>query len=90
LAALADGAEPWGFPTPDWTCPRVKLLIERLFQVSYHVDYVGTLLHDLGWSPQKPEHRARECDQAALARWRRDKWPRLKKEDPTRRELGFS
>ena len=83
LAALNAGAVVWGFPTPDWSCQRVKMLIEQLFRVSYHVDYVGTLLHQLGWSPQKPEHRARERDEAAIERWRRVEWPRLKKENRT-------
>lgn len=83
LAALKAGAEAWNFPTPEWSCPRVKLLIERLFEVSYHVDYVGTLLHQLGWSAQKPEHRARERDEQAIERWRRVEWPRLKKERQT-------
>lgn len=83
LEALSAGADCWGYPTPEWSCERVKLLIERLFQTSYHVDYVGTLLHQLGWSAQKPEHRARERDEAAIERWRREEWPRLKKEDRT-------
>jgi transposase len=81
LAALELGADHWGFPTPEWNCRRVRAVIEGLFQVHYHVDYVGTLLHQLGWSAQKPEHRARECDEAAIERWRRDEWPRLKKGD---------
>jgi putative transposase len=83
LDALRAGAEGWGFPSPEWNCPRVKALIDRLFQVDYHVDYVGTLLHQLGWSIQKPAHRAREQDKHAIERWRRVEWPRLKKEDRT-------
>jgi putative transposase len=83
LAALNEGANEWGFPTPEWTCARAQALIEQLFHVSYHVDYVGTLLHRLGWSSQLPEHRARERDEAAIARWRRVEWPGLKKEART-------
>jgi transposase len=83
IDALSAGAEYWGFPTPDWRCSRVKTLIERLFHVTFHVDYVGSLLHQLGWSPQKPEHRARERDEAAIERWRRVEWPGLKKEAQT-------
>lgn len=83
VAALKAGADCWGFPTPEWSCSRVKVLIEHLFQVNYHVDYVGTLLHQLGWSAQKPEHRARERDEDAIERWRRGEWPRLKKEHQT-------
>jgi transposase len=61
----------------------VRDLTQRLFGVKYHVDYMGTLLHRLGWSPQKPERRARERNERAIARWRRDELPRLKKEHRT-------
>lgn len=83
LAALELGTRFWGYASSGWTCPLVRELIERLFDTQYHVDYVGTLLHKLGWSAQKPEHRARERDEGAIARWRRAGWPRLKKEDRT-------
>ena len=58
-------------------------LIQRLCGVQYHVDYIGPLLHKMGWSPQKPEHRARERNERAIARWRRHELPRLKKEHRT-------
>lgn len=80
LAALRQGSGSWGYSTWGWTCPLVQDLIRRRFGVEYHVDYVGTLLHRFGWSPQKPEQRARERDERAIARWHRDEWPRLKKE----------
>ena len=78
--ALDRGAKFWGFPTEEWHCPRVRRLISRLFEVDYHVDYVGTMLHRLGWSVHKTEYRARERDEAAIEKWRREEWPRLKKE----------
>jgi transposase len=80
LKTLLRGATKAGYQTDLWTCPRVAEVIERLFGVTYHVDYVGTLLHKLGWSPQKPEQRARERDDEAIAGWRREDWPRIKKE----------
>jgi len=33
----------------------------------------------MGWSCQKPQRRARERDEATIARWRKKEWPRLKK-----------
>jgi transposase len=60
----------------------VQDLIRRLFAVDYHPDYLGTLLHRLGWSPQKPEQLARERRETEIARWRRECWPQLKKEHP--------
>ena len=84
LRILARGASRNGFPTDLWTCTRVAHVIEQRFGVIYHVDYVGTLLHKLGWSPQKPERRARERDEGAIAAWHRETWPRLKKEARTK------
>ena len=45
----------------------------------YHRDHIGRLLHSLGWSVQKPERRALERDEEAIARWKRKDWPRIKK-----------
>lgn len=76
---LMRGAKRAGFPTDLWTCPRVADLIKRRFGVTYHVDHIVRLLHSMGWSPQKPERRARERDEEAIQRWVKQEWPRLKK-----------
>jgi transposase len=79
VACLLAGAQACGFATPLWTCPRVAQVIRRQFKVRYHVDHVGRLLRGLGFSPQKPERRARERDEAEIQRWVREEWPRVKK-----------
>lgn len=76
---LLKGARAAGFETDLWTCPRVACLIEQQFGVSYHVDYLGRLLRQLGFTPQKPERRAVERDEAAIQRWVKEDWPRVKK-----------
>ena len=76
---LLKGAVSAGFPTDLWTCPRIAEVIERQFGVKYHVDHVGRLLHQLGWSPQKPERRAIERDENEIRRWVKDIWPQVKK-----------
>lgn len=81
---LLKGAQTAGFPTDLWTCPRVAELIHRRFGVCYHVHHVGRLLRALGWSPQKPRHRAIERDEAAIQRWVKEEWPRIKKRRPSR------
>ena len=80
VKALARGTRFWGYAPAGWTGPLVGDMIERLFGVHYHREYVPRLLHKLGWSPQKPKHRARERDEAVIARWNREDWPQLKKE----------
>ncbi|MCZ7564501.1 MAG: IS630 family transposase [Burkholderiales bacterium] len=78
-ALLLKGPLATGFDTDLWTCPRVTELIKERFGISYHVDHVGRLLHDLGWSPQKPARRALERDEREIRRWVREDWPRVKK-----------
>jgi transposase len=78
---LVAGARAAGYDTDLWTCRRVTALIEQRFGVSYHFNHVGRLLHALGFSPQQPLRRARERDEAAIERWRRQDWPRIKKRD---------
>jgi transposase len=69
-----------GYRTDLWTCARVADVIQKQFDVGYHVDHVGRLLHALGWTCQQPEQRARERDEVKIAAWRAHDWPRLKKE----------
>lgn len=76
---LLKGARASGFSTDLWTCRRVADLIFRKFRVEYHVDHIGRLLRKMGFSPQKPERRARERDEAAIARWVEKNVPRVKK-----------
>lgn len=76
---LLKGPVAAGFGTDLWTCPRVAELIAQRFGVQYHVDHIGRLLHDLGWSPQKPARRALERDEDAIGRWVREDWARVKK-----------
>lgn len=78
-ADLLRGACACGFPTDLWTCPRLAQWIRHRFGVRYHVDHLGRLLHSMGWSPQKPERRARERDERAIRRWVRAVWPQVKK-----------
>jgi transposase len=76
---LRQGPIHHGFETELWTLGRVAEVIERKLGVSYHPSQVWRILPSLDWSCQKPDCRARERDEAAIARWRRVDWPRIKK-----------
>ncbi len=86
LGMLLEGAEAHGYGTDLWTLPRVAAVIERSFGVHYHPAHVWKILHGCGWSPQKPERRARERDEDAIERWRRRRWPHIKKRAARRPE----
>lgn len=76
---LLQGATAHGYRTELWTTQRIAELVYRRFKVRYHRDHVGRLLHQLGWSHQKPERRAVERNQQRIAEWKRTVWPAVKK-----------
>ena len=76
---LLQGARKHGYSTELWTLGRVAELIAVKFGVEYHPGHVWHVLRGMGWSSQKPERRARERDEQAVATWRRGDWPRIKK-----------
>jgi transposase len=86
---LHRGAEAYGFRGHVWTCGRIAAVMRLEFGVSYHPVHVGRLLKTLRWSPQKPARRARQRDEAAIAHWREETWPALKR-GPRPRGRRFS
>lgn len=83
---LRRGAPAYGFVGDVWTQQRIAAVIKREFGVSYHPDHIGRLLRAIGWSVQKPALRATERNDAAIERWRSEKWPEIKKKPNARDE----
>ena len=78
--ALLQGARANGFDTDLWTLERVAVVITQLTGVRYHPGHVWVILRRrLGWTLQRPERRASERDEEAIARWVQQDWPRIKK-----------
>jgi transposase len=75
---LLQGARKHGYSTELWTLARVAEVIAANFGVEYHPGHVWYVLRSMRWSSQKPERRARERDEQAIATWRREDWPRIK------------
>jgi transposase len=76
---LLNGPVLAGYRNELWTCGRVVEIIESRFGVRYHLAHVWKILQRLGFSCQKPEQKAREQNAAEVYRWRRHKWPVLKR-----------
>jgi transposase len=76
---LSQGARAHGFRNELWTLSRIATVIARHFGHTYCPSGVWHLMHRLGWSAQKPQRRARERDEQAIAQWPTDDWPRIKK-----------
>jgi transposase len=77
--ALRRGPQAFGFDTEFWTLARIAQVIEQLTGVRFHPGHVWRLLRRLDWSPQRPARRAIERDEAEIAHWRAEEWPRIKR-----------
>ena len=81
---LVQGAESFGFRGDIWTCERIATVIRRTFGVSYHPAHVTRILKQCGWSLQKPVRRATQRDEEAIALWKEEKLPQIKKRPVTK------
>lgn len=80
LTALVEaGPIAAGYESGVWTGPMVGDLIEQRFGVRYHKHNIPRLLHQLGFSLQRPRKRLARADLAAQATWVRETLPRIKK-----------
>ena len=87
---LKRGARKAGFETERWTQARIQQVIEREFDVSYHVNYIAQLMQQLGWSVQQPIAHARERDADLIRAWPSHDWKRIKKSAAARRDHHLS
>lgn len=79
IKLINKGAVANGYDGELWTRPRVQHLIEKQFAITYSVRAVGDLLHDLGYSLQKPEKRSYKQDPEKVRQWLEERLPALKK-----------
>ncbi len=82
---LSQGAEAHGFRGAVWTTQRVAQLLKKQFGVSYHPAHMSRLLKGINYSVQKPIERASQRNEEAIATWKEQRWPQLKK-SPARGE----
>ena len=76
---LLRGPTAHGYATDLWTLPRIARLIKQLTGVRYHTGHVWKIMQGMGWSLQRPEHRAKERDEEAIGRWHKRRWPQRKR-----------
>ena len=79
VEGLKRGPEVLGYGTSLWTSARVAHLIEKICGVEYHPGHAWRILRQLGWSCQRPTGRALERDEEKIRRWKRQRWPEIKK-----------
>lgn len=66
------------FPFALWTCAMIRKLIKNEFSVKLSDVSVGRLLKKLGFTPQKPLHKAYQKDEVLVNQWVTSEFPRIK------------
>ncbi|MEI8164895.1 MAG: IS630 family transposase [Chloroflexales bacterium] len=74
---VKDGPEKAGYATGCWNAALVQDLIQREFGKTFHVNYISTLLKNLGFSSQKARFVSDHLDEVARKRWRTQQWPTI-------------
>ena len=80
------GARVHGFSTEMWTLRRLREVIERELGIRYSISQTHTVMHRIGFSPQKAVRRAREQDEAAVEQFRKTDWRLIKKKPNAKAE----
>jgi len=78
-ATIEAGPQAAGFTSGVWTGPMLRDYIAQHFGVGYHEHHVTRLLHQLGFSVQRPRKRLARADAGAQAVWLRERFPAIKK-----------
>ena len=76
---IDSGPVAYGYCSGVWTSPMIVRVIEEEFHVTYHPGHVRKMLHDLGFSVQRPTRKLAKADRAEQDRWHRHTYPNLKK-----------
>lgn len=78
-AWLEAGPQAAGYTSGVWTGPMICDFIAQRFGVHYHSHHMPRMLHQLGFSVQRPRKRLARADAQAQATWLRDTFPAIKK-----------
>ena len=81
-ALIEAGPLAAGYSAGVWTGPMIGDLIDARFGVRYHNHHVPRLLHEIGFSVQRPRKRLASADAEAQAYWLRKTFPAIKKKRP--------
>jgi transposase len=77
--AILKGPLSHGYGTDLWTLSRLVAVLKKTTKVSFGPVRTWQIVRELGFTPQKPQLRARERDEKAIEDWKTRRLPGLKK-----------
>jgi transposase len=77
------------FPYALWTLAMIRELIRKQFNVRLSEVSVGRVMRTLGFTPQKPLHRAYQQDPVLVEKWRKEDYPEIQKRAKKEKAIIF-
>ena len=82
---LLKGATAHGWVNNLWTASRATTLIQRHFGIRFHPEHVRRMLNQrLNWSSQRPQRQHPDGNDADIALWVKEEFPRILSEAASR------
>lgn len=76
---VESGPVAYGFLTGVWNSKMIARVIQEEYGVKYHPGHVRKVLYEIGFSVQRPKRELAKADQELRSRWKRYKYPNIKK-----------
>src|SRR3989338_479422 len=77
--AVMKGPKAFGFETDLWTLQRLAAVMKKVCKLKFSEVWVWHIVRDLGFTPQKPQVKAKERNEKAVAEWKEKTLQNLKK-----------
>lgn len=77
--AILKGPLAAGYATDLWTLGRLAKVLQKTTKVAFGPVRTWQVVRELGFTPQKPQLKAKERDETAIADWKTRRLPGLKK-----------
>ena len=87
---VESGPVAYGYDCGIWTSPMIARVIEEEFGVTYHAGHVRKVLHNIGFSVQRPRRVLARASAEEQDRWHRHTFPNLKKKPTAKTSLSSS
>lgn len=77
--AILKGPKAFGYETNLWTLSRLAEVMKKTVKVKFGNTRTWQIVRELGFTPQKPQVKAKQRDEKAIKEWKEKTLPDLKK-----------
>jgi putative transposase len=77
--AVLKGPKAYGYETNLWTLERLSAVMKKSVGIKFGHNHTWEIVRELGFTPQKPQLKAKERNEQAITEWKKKRLPGLKK-----------